>query len=207
MQTSAIILAGGKSRRLGRDKRRLWFAGLQAQTLLEHTVLFISQLCDDVVVVLNDPDAWPRLAAQSVPDRYPDTGPLGGIASGLAACKYEQALVVACDMPLLQPSLLRHMLQKPRGYDILAPRTQNPTRNQLGIEPLHAIYDRRCMAAIEQMLHQGDYQISGLYQQLAVEYLEQDEWQRYDFGGYSFMNVNTEADYQEIKTRLLMLEH
>lgn len=207
MKTSAIILAGGKSRRFGRDKRRLWFAGLQGKTLLEHMVFEVSLHCDDVVVVLNDPEDWSELAAQSLPDAYPETGPLGGIASGLAACKHDQALVLACDMPMLQYRLIQHMLQKPSGYDILAPRTLTSTRNHLGIEPLHAIYHRRCIAPIEQMLQAGEYQIAALYDRVVVEYLEPDELRRYDLGGYSFLNINTEEDYQEIKMRLQTLDH
>src|SRR5947209_3599396 len=97
--TSAVVLAGGLSRRLGRDKRRLRLWGAQQPTLLEHTVGVVARLCPDVVVVINDPQEWRGLPAGLVPDVYPDGGALGGIYSGLAPARHVYALAVACDMP------------------------------------------------------------------------------------------------------------
>ncbi len=99
-RASAVILAGGLSRRLGQDKRRLRLWGEGGPTLLERTVATVGALCADVVVVLNDPEGWPGLGGRHVPDAYPDGGALGGIYSGLAAAEEEHALVVACDFSL-----------------------------------------------------------------------------------------------------------
>src|SRR5688572_3668459 len=115
--TSAVVLAGGLSRRLGSDKRRARLWGDDGPVLLERTVALIASLCPDVVVVLNDPEAWPQLPARLVGDRYPDGGALGGIYSGLDAAAHDHALVVACDMPLLSRPLLAAMLARPRDYD------------------------------------------------------------------------------------------
>src|SRR5919205_2151237 len=94
-RASAIVLAGGLSRRLGQDKRRLRLWGPEQPMLLEHTVSIVARLCPDVVVVLNDPEAWAGLPARLVPDIYPGSGPLGGIYAGLMAASYDYALAVA----------------------------------------------------------------------------------------------------------------
>src|SRR3954447_16105779 len=120
--SSAIVLAGGVSRRLGQDKRRLRLWGSAGPTLLEYVVGIVARLCADVVVVLNDPDAWSTLPARLAPDVYADGGSLGGIYADLLAAEHEYALAVACDMPFLNAGLIGAMLARLRDYDVLAPR-------------------------------------------------------------------------------------
>lgn len=190
---SAVVLAGGLSRRLGQDKRRLRLWGEQGPTMLERTVATVAALCADVVVVLNDAEAWPALAARVVADRYPDGGALGGIYSGLAAATERHALVVACDMPLLNQALLGAMLALPRDYDVLVPRSPNPgaARNNLDIEPLHAIYSHACLEPMRAALETGRRQIAAFFPAVRVAYLEPDQRRRYDPQGHSFLNINT----------------
>jgi len=192
-RVSAIVLAGGHSRRLGQDKRRLRLWGETQPTLLEHTVSIVAQLCSDVVVVLNDPDAWPDLPARFAADVYPDGGALGGIYSGLLAARHDYALAVACDMPFLSLDLLRAMLLRRRDYDILVPRSLQPgtTRNALDVESLHAIYSKACLKPMQQTLESGRRQIAAFFPQVRVAYVEPEETRRYDPSGRSFVNVNT----------------
>lgn len=119
---SAIVIAGGRSRRLGFDKRRLKLWGDAGPTLLEHTVALVGSLCSEVVVVLNDAEQWPGLPARMIPDAFPEAGALGGLATGLGAASSPYALAVASDMPLLNPRLLRAMLEQPHDYDALVAR-------------------------------------------------------------------------------------
>ena len=190
---SAIVVAGGLSRRLGQDKRRLRLWGESGPTLLEHTVSVVAQLCGDVVVVLNDPEAWSNLPARFAADVYPDGGALGGIYSGLLAAQYDYALVVACDMPFLHLGLLRAMLVRPRDYDALVPRSLRPgtTRNTLGVESLHAIYSKVCLEPMRATLESGRRQVAAFFPQVRVAYVEPEETRRFDPAGGSFMNVNT----------------
>lgn len=191
--TSAVVLAGGRSSRLGEDKRRLRLWGEDGPTLLERTVALVGSLCADVVVVLNDPAAWPDLPARLVGDQYPDGGALGGIYSGLAATAEPYALVVACDMPLLSRPLLAAMLARPRDYDALVPRSPTPgaARNQLDAEPLHAIYAKACLEPMRATIESGRRQIAAFFPLVRVAYLEPEELRRYDPAGYSFLNINT----------------
>jgi molybdenum cofactor guanylyltransferase len=199
--TSAIILAGGQSRRMGVDKRRLRLWGDAGPALLAHTVDVVARLCGDVVVVLNDPQAWQALPARLVPDSYPDGGALGGICAGLAVTMSRYALVLACDMPLLNPELLGAMLARPRDYDLLVPRTLAPgtARNALGVEPLHAIYSTACLAPMRATLESGQRQITAFFHDVRVAYVEPDEIRRYDPTGRSFANLNTPAQLAAIE--------
>ena len=197
--TSAIVLAGGLSRRLGQDKRRLRLWGEDGPTLREYVVGIVGRLCADVVVVLNDPGAWADLPARLAPDVYADGGSLGGIYAGLLAASYEYALAVACDMPFLEASLLGAMLARPRDYDLLVPRSLQPgsARNALDLEPLHAIYGKACLPAMRATLESGRRQIAAFFPSVRVAYVEPDETRRYDPAGRSFLNVNTPEQMAE----------
>jgi molybdenum cofactor guanylyltransferase len=200
-RVSAVVLAGGLSRRLGQDKRRLRLWGPQGPTLLEHTVAVVAQVCAEVVVVLNDPEDWGDLPARRVADIYPDGGALGGIYSGLAAATYPYALVVAADMPFLDAHLLGAMLARPRDYDLLVPRSLRPgtARNALDLEPLHAVYGQSCLPAMRAALESGRRQIAAFFPQVRVAYFEPDETRRYDPEGRSLVNINTPEQMTEAR--------
>jgi molybdenum cofactor guanylyltransferase len=201
---SAIVLAGGLSRRLGQDKRRLRLWGETGPTLLEHTVGVVAQLCRDVVVVLNDPEAWLDLPVRLTTDVYPDGGALGGIYSGLLAAQHDYALAVACDMPFLSIGLLSAMLSRSRDYDVLVPRSLRPgtTRNALDVESLHAIYGKACLAPIRATLESGRRQVAAFFPQVRVAYVEPEETRRFDPAGGSFVNVNTPEQMAEAAASL-----
>jgi molybdopterin-guanine dinucleotide biosynthesis protein A len=197
--SSAIVLAGGVSRRLGQDKRHLRLWGAAGPTLLEHVVAIVAQLCADVVVVLNDPAAWGNLPARLAPDIYTGGGSLGGIYAGLMAAKHTYALAVACDMPFLDTGLIGAMLARPRNYDLLVPRSLQPgtVRNTLAVEPLHAIYAKACLAPMRATLESGQRQIASFFPAIRVAYIEPDETRRYDPAGRSFLNINTPEQMAE----------
>lgn len=196
---SAVILAGGQSRRMGQDKRRLRLWGPAGPTLLEHTVGLLAGLCDEVIAVLNDPQEWAGLPARLVSDTYPDGGALGGIFSGLVAARFEHALVVAADMPSLNPALLAAMLARPRIYDALLPRSPVPNivRNTHDVEPLHAIYSRACLAPIRTTLESGQRMITAFFPLVRIAYVEPAESARYDPLGRSFQNLNTPEQVEQ----------
>jgi len=196
---SAIVLAGGVSRRLGQDKRRLRLWGAAGPMLLQYVVGFVARLCTDVVVVLNDPDAWADLPARLAPDVYADGGSLGGIYAGLLAAEHDYAVAVPCDMPFLEARLLGAMLARPRDYDVLVPRSLQPgsARNALDVEPLHAIYAKACLEPMRATLESGRRQIAAFFPPVRVAYVEPDEARRYDPSGRSFLNVNTPEQMAE----------
>ena len=202
--TSAIILAGGASRRLGSDKRRLRLWGAHGPTLLERTLALANELCDEALVALNDPELWPELPARLVRDACVGAGPLGGIYAGLLACAHRYALVLACDMPFLQRDLLAAMLALPRDYDVLALRAGAPraTRNDLGIEPLHAVYSRACLPTMREALETGERQVAALFPRLRVRVLERADYAAYDPDGLALFSLNTPEQLDQARQRI-----
>lgn len=198
--TSGIVIAGGQSRRLGQDKRKLRLWGEDQPTLLEYTISVLSPLCAEVIVVLNDPENWQHLPARLVTDQMPDTGVLGGLYSGLSSANHPYALVVGVDMPFLNADLLRAMLAIPRDYDALVPRSINPTktRNRLNAETLHAVYSRQYLDLLHDKLIQGTRSIADFLDAINVTFLESNVVRRYDPDGYAFLNINTPDDLAEI---------
>jgi len=113
-------------------------------------------------------------------------------------------LVVAADMPLLNPALLRWMIAQPRDYDVLVPRLADASRarNRLGVESLHAIYSRACLEPIRRQLDAGNPQVIGFFSEVRVHLVDPDTIAQFDPNGDSFRNVNT-PDELELVRRLL----
>ncbi len=199
--TTAVIVAGGRSRRFGSDKRRLRLWGDDGPTLLERTAALAGTLCDETIVVLNDEADWPELPARKIRDAFAGAGPLSGIWSGLAAATYPYALVVAADMPLLKPELLRWMIEQPRDYDVLAPRATSDghTRNRLSVETLHAMYGRACLDPIRAVLEAGERQVVAFFPAVRVRYVEPEVLARLDPAGQSCRSINTPEDLEDIR--------
>jgi molybdopterin-guanine dinucleotide biosynthesis protein A len=168
---------------------------LDGQPLVARAVDKLLALSDDLVVVTNDATRYEPLAlrARLVPDERPGEGALMGVYSGLKAARYSQALVVACDMPFLNLSLLRYMLSLASSHDLVIPRMGE------FLEPLHAVYSRACLPAIARLLDQGRRQIIAFFHEVQVRYVEEDEVDRFDPRHLSFVNVNTPQDWEWVQ--------
>jgi molybdopterin-guanine dinucleotide biosynthesis protein A len=123
-------------------------------------------------------------------DRYPGTGSLGGIFSGLDAASNGWTLVVACDMPFLNLSLLLRMMALTEDADAVVPVIDGRP------EPTHALYSKACLPFIEPRLISGDLKISGFYDQVRVRYLPEEDVVALDPEFLSFFNVNTPEDLE-----------
>ncbi len=192
---SSVLLAGGQSWRMGRDKSQLVLGG---ETLVARAARVLGALSDDLIVVTNTREPFAGLDVRLTGDVIPGGGALSGIHAGLAAARHESALVVACDMPFLSLALLRHMALLAPGYDAVVPHWQGQ------VETLHAVYSRNCILAIEPILRRGGGRIIELYERIHVRYLEPEEIVRFDPDGLSFFNVNTPEDWtraQELAAR------
>ncbi len=194
METSAIVLAGGKSQRLGYNKVLEIVGG---RSLLEQVISCIASLSDEVIVVAAEEQVIPQFAdypdMRVVTDIYPGKGPLGGIYTGLKLSTSDCNLVVAADMPFLNQALLEYMLGLVDGFDLVAPRVSGQ------IEPLHAIYMRSCLSAIEKMMEKGVLGVHKLFSLVNVRYIEAAEIACFDPEQRSFFNINTEGDLQVAK--------
>ena len=186
MRLAGVILAGGKSRRMGRDKSLLM---LQGETLVARTVRTLAQLSDDLILVTNTPDQFTGLSVTLTGDVIPGGGALSGIHAGLVAARSEWALVVACDMPFLNLDLLRYMAGLTPGHAAVVPRWQGE------LETLHTLYSRQCLPAIEPILRRGGGRIIEFYERVNVRYVKPSEIARFDPQGLSFYNINSPEDW------------
>ena len=186
---SAVILAGGQSRRLGRDKAVELIGGLP---LIRRVIQRVEQVACEVLVVVADSSRGGALPLDPrhrvVLDRYPGTGSLGGIFSGLEAASNPWAIAVACDMPFLNLSLIDRMLVLREDVDVVVPLIEGHP------EPTHALYSKACLPFIEPKLLNRQLKISGFYDQVRVHYVPEDEVASMDPHFLSFFNVNTPAD-------------
>jgi molybdopterin-guanine dinucleotide biosynthesis protein A len=206
-EASGLILAGGASRRLGRDKAALM---LGKQTLLDRTISILSSLVDDVLVVglkhqapdptRPDPTFGPRVGLRAeggstsatvrfVPDDLPDLGPLGGLLTGLRRLRSPYAVVVACDLPFLDAKVLHYLLGLAPGHDAVVPVLAG--RNQ----SLHAVYARSVEGVIARHIARNQLRLDCLLAELTVRRVEASELETIGFDCRSFTNVNTPEDW------------
>jgi len=192
---SAVVLAGGKSSRLGADKALLLLDG---EPLIARTVQQLCALSDDLIIVTNSPERFEPLglAARLVADERPGEGSLMGIYSGLKAARHPHALVVACDMPFLNAPLLDYMLSIMPTCDVVVPRVAGM------LEPLHAVYGRSCLPWMARLLDEGERKIIAFFPYVKVRYVEEDEISRFDPLHLSFVNINTPQDWEQVQELL-----
>src|SRR5436853_3965715 len=152
-QTGAAILAGGQSKRMGANKALLRLQSSKPM-LIESVVGRLEEagLTDGLLLVANSPDDYSFLGLSVVPDEIPGKGPLGGILTALLHSPFERVLVVACDMPYLNPALLAYMAHLPDTADVLIPRWTS-ANGQTRLETLHAVYSRRCIPSIRKRIN------------------------------------------------------
>ena len=194
MSISCIVLAGGKSLRLGHDKA-LRIIG--DRSLLQRVVAGLDLFGTNIIIVTTAEHSFPQFSGYReltmVTDIYPNKGPLGGIYTGLSVSKSFYNLVTACDMPFLNQDLLRYMIQLSPNFDIVVPRVDNM------VEPLHAVYSKGCLAPIEYLLKQGNLMVTKLLNLVRVKYIEATEIEKLDPNHLSFFNINTEYDLEKAR--------
>jgi molybdopterin-guanine dinucleotide biosynthesis protein A len=180
-----IILAGGRSRRMGRPKALLRLTP-DGPTLIELVVTALRAIAGEIVVVTSRPDEVAFLGCRTTADQFPELGPLAGLHAGLGALAAEHSLAVACDMPFLSPALLAAMAAEPRDYDVLVPR-----RASGELETLHAIYSRACLGPMVEHLQRGGGRLIAFHPQVRVRYLDEPWLRQYDRDLHAFDNLNT----------------
>ena len=186
---TSIILAGGSSTRLGRDKASEVLAGA---SLLQHVLQRMSSISREVLLVLKpgqrrDVSAYGG-KVRVVYDDPPGRGPLGGLYTGLKASADSYVWAVGCDMPFLNVGLLKYQRKVSDDFDAVVPRLN-------GLESLHAVYSRTCIPQMESLLNRREVVgIHRLFPLINVRYVEKEEVLSLDPEARSFFNVNSEAD-------------
>ena len=182
---TGAILAGGQSRRMGQNKALMTLGGVR---LIDRVVETMHHVCTDLLMVTNTPEVYADLGLPMVGDVWPDKGSLGGIYSALYHATTPYCLVVACDMPFLQTSVLQYLVSQIETYDVVMPEVDGEQ------QPLHAIYGRACLPPIAQRLEANRLKIVGFLPDVNVRTITADELRPLDPDLRAFQNLNTPED-------------
>lgn len=191
---TGVVLAGGRSSRMGQDKASLVIGGAP---LLQRVVGRLRVALDEVLVIGPDqlstlvPGVW------VAPDREPGAGPLGGLVTALSLLRTPRIFLVACDMPFVAPQLIRAMAalsSEPSSERAAADAVL--LRTGRGLEYLHGVYSRSCLPAAERALASEDRSLHGLVASLAVRELTLEWAAAFDPAGLSTFNANTPEDWR-----------
>lgn len=202
---AGIILAGGQSRRMGMDKA---FVSFQGKMLIERVIGVLGGVCSELVIVANDTQPYTRFDLPVVPDSLPDFGPLAGLHAGLNTMRAGLGVVVAVDMPFLNPALLRAMLAAAEGYDAVIPALVDEVdidslrrmrAKDLNIHPLHAVYRRTCLPAIQAAIERDDRKLNAFFADVRIRYFSSVEMRAHDPDLRSLVNVNTPDELNEAR--------
>ena len=181
MSVTAAVMAGGRSRRMGRDKAWIDVGG---SPLIQLVIDVLAAVSEEVIIVANEP-RYATLGRRVVPDRFPDGGALGGIATGVGAATHDTVLVAACDMPFLDAAVWRSLLAAQDGADVVIPMIGDEHQT------LHALYTRACLPAMERALATGRMRVISFFDEVRVRRLPEELLRGIDPTLRSFTNVNT----------------
>ena len=182
MDATAIIMAGGKSRRMGQDKSMLMIKG---EPVIKHIFEQLRPHFSQILVSSDDVSKYSFLSAEIVPDEDAGKGPLMGIASALRVSASEINFVIACDIPKVDISFVRQMVRKSKGFDAVVPQA-GPEQ----YEPLFAVYKKSVLTAIDESIISENYKIVEPLKKCKVNYIELPYAKK-------IKNLNTITDYQE----------
>ena len=183
---AGVILAGGRASRMGgRDKA---FAAVAGEPIVVRTVRVFRGLFPQVLVSTNRPERFAALDVQTVADRHPGAGPLAGVHAAMLESRYPHVFVAACDMPGLDPDVIRLVVARAGRADAVVPRWDND------IEPLHAVYALSALPAVEAALASGRHAMRDFLETVTVDWVDEAELRTLGGAAASLTNVNTPED-------------
>ena len=175
---------------MGRDKAFIQIEGIR---LLDYVYRKCRELFSEIIIVTNQPQQFVDYQTPVVPDEIPGIGSIGGLYTGLRRASNYYSFCVACDMPFLKPELIARIIEKRSNSDIVIPKTR------AGLEPLHALYSKRCIEPLKKYIEKGDLKISNILVEVKVQYCSEEEIKKVDPSLLSFMNVNTKKELFKIQ--------
>lgn len=184
---TAIILAGGKSSRMGFDKQ---FLKIDQRRLMDSLANKLKKDFDEIIIVTNKPQYYIGLSHRIVSDRLKEKGPLGGIHAGLLETTSKYAFVVACDMPNINMDYVAYMKEAMEDDQL----DGCVTNFMDWIEPFSSFYSRDLVEDIENHIASGRRSINSMLKDLNIRYIEEDDARRFSPNWDMFLNLNTRED-------------
>ncbi len=195
---SALILAGGRGRRMGYREKALLPVG--NRTILEQTIEVLTRVTDEVIVSVRDVVQQELLSGYTqgtdvVLDHYHDVGPLAGILEGMRAAEGEYVFISGCDMPYLDAGVVQLLFDRARGHDAAIPVWENEN-----LEPVHAVYRARPLAIETEkaILRNDTFVLAPIFRLNDVVFVDMEDIRGIDPGLRTFMNINTLEDIKNM---------
>lgn len=189
---TGIILAGGKSSRMGRDKSLI---KLGEKTLIEHIVKALMPKVKEIIIVTNEKEKYAFLEKVSfVTDIERNQGPLMGLISGISSIDTQWCFVTSCDMPLIDGGIIDFLWQHRYGY-IITPSSKD------GFEPMVSIYSKNILPYAFDFITENKKSVNGFIAYMSslnlVKIVDKDLLES-KFGNEVFFNINEENDYKKL---------
>jgi molybdenum cofactor guanylyltransferase len=182
---TVILLAGGQSSRMGKDKGLI---ELNGKPLIEHITEKVRSLTETVIIITNQP-GYDRFGFPCFPDIKKDCGPMGGIFAGLHYSSAKKNLILSCDIPFVPHHLLEHLVEQSGAEDALVPRYDGKT------EPLCGVYDRNCKETLKMLIDEKHFKLQNALKKLNTRYLDLHRFD--DFDKKWFANINTPDELEK----------
>ncbi len=195
-KVSIIILAGGKNQRFGGQNKLL--LKIHGKTILDILLSKAKTVGCPVILVVNKKksvELYKKYKINTVVDIIKHRGPLEGIYTGLKKSKTEYNLVLACDMPFVNTKLIKYLFTHCRSYDITIPQVEH--NKTVYLEPLCAVYSRRCIPVIKKNIEQHKLAIRSILDKLNVKYITSDTIHHLDPEYKTFTNINSAQEYKK----------
>ncbi len=188
-EVTGIILAGGKSSRMGKDKGLCEFNG---KALVEYAIEALKPICGNLIISANyNPEKYSAYQLPVIADEIKNIGPMGGIYTCLKKSETEHNIVLSCDTPFVGTLLLKHILENVEKEQIVA-----PSHHTFLIEPLSAYYSTNVLAEIKDSIDKKDYKLINLFKKVRFKSVLVDGLMLF-YNDNSFMNINCPSDLEE----------
>lgn len=184
MKIGAIILAGGKSSRMGQDKGLLL---INNKPMVTHVIDEIKKITSEVIIISNQKE-YNQFEIPVFEDMIKNSGPLAGIYTGLFYSKYDKNLVLSCDVPCVTADLLNYLIKHSENYDVTIPTINNKTHQVIGV------YSKSCMSYFKKELDSNQLKLKVALEKISLNLVDAN-----DFDEQVFANVNTQEDIKQLQ--------
>lgn len=191
LKVTGIVMAGGKSLRMGVDKGLMMYKGKQMVT---YSLDILSTFCSRVIISTSNPD-YKVFKLETIPDQNPGAGPLGGLYSCLAKSNTEINVCLPCDLPFMKYHIIEQLLEAFDGTKCVVPLTPLP-------EPLVAVYPLSVLSVVRELIKKKSLRMTDIYEHFPVKYLSLKEFKGID-NQVCFANINSPGDFTSINNNNL----
>lgn len=189
MKIGCVIMAGGKSSRMGRDKALLEMNGKNFIGMLAEEL----DCFEEKLIARGNNSELPELSWKTISDVYQDRGPIGGMHAALSACESDALFCVSCDMPFLKSSLAKTLCGALEDdVDAVIAKAADGR-----IHPMCAVYRKKIASVLETQILDGNNRIMSAFEKLNVKYVSID----FEKSSQQLLNVNTPEDYRALKKK------